>query len=71
MNKIDEIGSTEYIRAHIQKLNERDKAKGETRGVDGATLLFKGPSRDATNATFTEMDRSAKQHMQEIGACLR
>ncbi len=31
-----------------------DRAKGETRGVDGATLSLKGPIRDATTIVYTE-----------------
>ena len=58
MSKIDEIGSAEYIRAHIQKLNERGK-KENNRDL----RLFDDDCK--------EMDKLAKQHMQEIGNPVR
>lgn len=35
-------------------MNQNDRAKGETRGVDGATLSIKGPSRDAATVDPVE-----------------
>ena len=37
----------------MSDLAQDDRAEGETRGVDGATLPIKGPSRDAATVVFT------------------
>lgn len=72
MDKINEIGSVEYIRAHIQKMNERNNAAIDLFGECGPNETCPiCPHGHNCESQYREMDKQAHQHMQEIGACLR
>lgn len=55
----------------MSEMSNNDRAKGETRGVGGATLSIKGPSQDAATVVNTPglqqfTPEQIKQHCQKI-----